>query len=253
VPRERDPKRAEAERLWLSSAGKLDLVQIAAQLQLSASTVRAWKSKDKWDSKLNGALQSNERSAPNHKERSERGTFVKGNQAALGNKGGHGGPRGNDKAVTHGFFQKHLPPEAMEIMQEIEAKSPIDMLWDNIMIQYTAIIRAQQIMFVKDREDKTKEMKKDMDIGTEYDIQHAWDKQATFLSAQSKAMSTLQSMIRQYEELLPDSLATEEQKARIALLKSKVPNKDGIDPNKQITALADLINNPAPERVLPDD
>lgn len=30
-------------------------------------------------------------------------------------------------------------------------------------------------------------------------------------------------------------------------------NKDKVDPNAQITALADLINNPAPERVMPDD
>lgn len=66
-------------------------------------------------------------------------------------------------------------------------------------------------------------------------------------------MSTLQSLIRQYEELLPESLATEEQKARIEVLKSKVPNKDGIDPQAQINALADLINNPAPERTLLDD
>jgi phage terminase small subunit len=48
-------------------------------------------------------------------------------------------------------------------------------------------------------------------------------------------------------------LMSEEEKARVELLKSKVPNKDGIDPNAQITALADLINNPAPERVIDDD
>lgn len=46
---------------------------------------------------------------------------------------------------------------------------------------------------------------------------------------------------------------SEEQKARIAVLKAKVPNKDTTDMNKQIVALADLINNPAPDRVIDDD
>ncbi|MNE91391.1 hypothetical protein D3C80_1889980 [compost metagenome] len=89
--------------------------------------------------------------------------------------------------------------------------------------------------------------------GEKREVQQAWDKQATFLQAQSRAMGTLQSLIRQYDELLRTELATDEQKARIEVLRSKVPNKDGIDPNAQITALADLINNPAPERVIDDD
>lgn len=46
---------------------------------------------------------------------------------------------------------------------------------------------------------------------------------------------------------------SEEQKARIEVLKSKVPNKDQTNINAQITALADLINNPAPDRVIDDD
>jgi len=39
-------------------------------------------------------------------------------------------------------------------------KNPIDILWENITIQYTAIIRAQQLMFVKYQEDTTKELRK---------------------------------------------------------------------------------------------
>lgn len=83
--------------------------------------------------------------------------------------------------------------------------------------------------------------------GERWEVQQAWDKQATFLQAQSRAMTTLQGLIKQYDELLNTELATKEQKARIEVLRSKVPNKDGVDPNAQITALADLINNPAPE------
>ncbi|MEC1762733.1 hypothetical protein P9E10_10365, partial [Bacillus subtilis] len=35
-----------------------------------------------------------------------------------------------------------------------------DMIWDQIQIQYAAILRAQKIMFVSDKEEMIKELKK---------------------------------------------------------------------------------------------
>ncbi|MNW63649.1 hypothetical protein D3C74_418740 [compost metagenome] len=102
---------------------------------------------------------------------------------------------GNSNAVTHGLFQKYLPPESLEIMEQFQRRSPLDIVWDNIMIQYTAIIRAQQIMYVKDRDDSTTtkiEEKSGNASGEKWEVQ-----QATFLQAQSRAMATLQSFIRQ--------------------------------------------------------
>src|SRR5690606_32467282 len=147
-----------------------------------------------------------------------------GNKNAVGNSGG-AAPVGNSNAVTHGFFQKYLPAESFEIMQQIETRSPLDMLCDNIMIQYTAIIRAQKIMFVNDRDDKTIERVEYKDgntIGEKWEVQQAWDKQATFLQAQSRAMSTLQSLIRQYEDLCKQGQADVEQQLRIAKLKGEI-------------------------------
>ncbi|MNO23026.1 hypothetical protein D3C76_128190 [compost metagenome] len=221
--------------------------EIAEKYGVSLNTVKSWKQRHGWQ---------RQKGAP-----SEKGVHTKkpgapsDNKNAVGNKGG-AAPVGNSNAVTHGFFQKYLPPESLEIMEQLQVKEPLDIVWDNIMIQYTAIIRAQQIMYVKDRDDMTTtkiEYKDGAVSGEKREVQQAWDKQATFLQAQSRAMGTLQSLIRQYDELLRTELATDEQKARIEVLRSKVPNKDGIDPNAQITALADLINNPAPERVIDDD
>ncbi|WP_309479159.1 hypothetical protein [Brevibacillus agri] len=111
-------------------------------------------------------------------------------------------------------------------MEQIETRSPLDMLWDNIVIQYTAIIRAQQIMFVRDQQDETRVLKKQKDGETsfeqEWEYQHAWDKQATFLQAQSRAMATLQSLIRQYDDMCNKGLATEEQRLRVEKLKLEV-------------------------------
>lgn len=56
-------------------------------------------------------------------------------------------------------------------MQAIEAKSPLDILWDQIMIQYTAIIRAQQIMYVRDRADMTKEKTMVSDTSDAWEVQ----------------------------------------------------------------------------------
>lgn len=161
----------------------------------------------------------------------------KGNKNAVGNDGG--APKGNSNAVTHGFFRKFFPNDALEIMEQIETRSPIDLLWDNIVIQYTAIIRAQQIMFVQDKEEMIKELKKRKyeihNVGTkeepmleemlteeEYEFQFSWDRHATFLNAQSRAMATLQSLIRQYEDMCNKGMATEEQRLRIEKLKGEI-------------------------------
>ncbi|AYB41528.1 hypothetical protein D5F52_09855 [Brevibacillus laterosporus] len=166
----------------------------------------------------------------------------KGNQNAIGNDGG--APAHNSNAVTHGFFRKYFPEETVEIMMEIETKSPIDMLWENIVIQYTAIVRAQRIMFVRNQDDETRVLKKKkpgmFGDEKEWEYQHAWDKQAKFLNAQSRAMATLQGLIKRYEEMLNSSLATEEQRLRVEKLKGEIAileHKASKDDNKPIEIL----------------
>jgi len=123
----------------------------------------------------------------------------------------------NTAAVKHGFFSKYLPQETLDIIEEIQEMSPADMIWDQIIIQYTAIVRAQRIMFVEDKHELIKELKKvkydvvaDPDVKgefkqianeEEYEFQFAWDRHATFLNAQSRAMSELRSLIKQFDEL----------------------------------------------------
>ena len=73
-------------------------------------------------------------------------------------------------------------------------------------------------------------------------VQQAWDKQANFLSAQARAQKTLDSMINRYEELLHKNwkLATKEQKARIAVLKSKITSET-VETEAQISAYMDKL------------
>ena len=120
-----------------------------------------------------------------------------------------------------------MPEETVSIIQEMPT-DPLDILWDQVQIAYAAIIRAQSIMYVRDRDDKTIEKvgHKDGETVTEerWEVQQAWDKHGNFLQAQARAQKTLEGLIKQYDELLHKNweLASEEQKARIAVLKSQV-------------------------------
>ncbi|PFB88867.1 hypothetical protein CN283_11255 [Bacillus thuringiensis] len=197
---------------------------IAEKHDVSVNTVKSWKTRYKWDRK--GVHTNNE------KVRTQKKTGAPiNNKNAVGNSGnknpkygnknavGHGPPKGNDNAVTHGFFRKHFPEDVADLAAEIMEKNPIDMLWENITIQYTAIIRAQRLMFVKDQEDMSREIKKETDMGTEYEIQFAWDKHANFLNAQSRAMSTLSSLIRDFDKL---ANIDDERRAKLNLMNAQI-------------------------------
>lgn len=212
----------------------LKLIEIANQLGVPEGTVRCWKNRYKWD---NATLQKDNRNVAKRKRGGQ-----PGNKNAVGNNGG--APIGNKNAEKHGFFAKWLPEETFEIFQEIQQKDPLDILWDNIMLQFTAIVRAQKIMFVKDQQDKTVEKIEEKDgnvIGERWEVQQAWDKHANFLQAQSRAMGELRSMIKQYDELLHANWekASEEQRLRISKLKYEVAQLSG--GNDGDTAIKDFL------------
>ena len=67
MPRARDPNRDKAFEIWKKYEGNITNREIAKQLDVPEKTVSGWKSKDKWNDKLNGVLQSKIRSTPNKK------------------------------------------------------------------------------------------------------------------------------------------------------------------------------------------
>ena len=85
--------------------------------------------------------------------------------------------------MKHGLFSRYLPEDTREIFYSLDTADPLDLLWDQIKLAYTAIMRAQQIMHVKDQKDKTVEKIEEKDgnvIGERWEVQQAWDKQASF-------------------------------------------------------------------------
>lgn len=220
-----DPRIESAKAMYL--AGQ-KLIDIANQLDLPEGTVRRWKCTHKWDNE-----RSDKKSERSHKRK--RG-------AQPGNHNSSGGPPGNRKAEKYGFFSKHLPEETVSIIQEMPT-DPLDVLWDQIQIAYAAIIRAQKIMYVRDREDKTIERvgeKRGKISGEEWEVQQAWDKHGEFLKSQARAQAELRSMIKQYDELLHKNwnLASEEQKARIDQIRAQTDKLTGN--NQEIEDMEDI-------------
>ena len=167
---------------------------IADKYGVSLNTVKSWKVRHKWDKK---SMHTKSEKVCTQKKKH-------GGQPGNKNAVGHGAPKRNKNAEKFGFFSKYLPEETVSIIQEMPA-DPLDVLWDQIQIAYAAIIRAQQIMYVRDRDDLTTTQIQDKngDSVTEerWEVQQAWDKQGNFLKAQARAQSELRSMIRQYKDL----------------------------------------------------
>ncbi|KOA78021.1 hypothetical protein ACR53_10695 [Bacillus stratosphericus] len=205
-----ESKHIQAQKDYVKGMKYKDL---AEKYGVSINTIKSWKKRHGWERK---------KCAPKEKSVHTKKGGQPGNKNAVGNSGG--APARNQNAKTHGFYSKHMPAEAFEIMQDIQEFSPVDLLWEQIQIQFTAIVRAQKIMFVESKNEMIKELKKARYVfhegdleeketeEEEYEFQFAWDRHATFLNAQSRAMGELRSLIKQF-----DNIAHETDERRLKL------------------------------------
>jgi uncharacterized protein YjcR len=217
LPKAKNAKADEALKLYRQG---LKLIEISKRLEVPEGTIRRWKHSYQWDS-----------------ERSEKAN-VRKRGAQPGNHNSSGAPPGNKRAEKYGFMSKYLPEETREIFDAIEKADPLDLLWDQIQLQYAAILRAQRIAYVKDQQDKTIEKVHEGNgttISETWTVQQAWDKQAAFMNAQSRAMAALANLIRHYESLLQERgvRVTEEQKLRLEKMRAETDLlKRGADPDQ---------------------
>lgn len=228
MARNRSPNRDKAFEIYKKHYGNITAKEIAAIICEKERNITEWKSKDKWKERYNP----------------EGGAPI-GNQNAIGNNGG--APSGNQNARTDGWYSKHYPTESKNIIKELQDAnaSPLEILWAQIATQWAVIVRAQKIMYVKDQDDLTKELKKlkvqNDSVGPkgskeiietyreeEYELQFSWDKQANFMNAQSRAMTTLANLLKRYDDMLHANwdTVTEEQKLRVDRLKIQIKNPE---------------------------
>lgn len=202
--------RDKAKEIWLKSKGAKPLVEIATELNKSSSTIRKWKSLDSWEDELKGSAPLNKRSAP-----------LKNNQNAVENKGG--APPKNQNAMSHGLFSKWLPDETKELLNAMQEQEASDMIWTSIEIQYAAIIRSQKIMYVGYNDshlDESSGWPSSSEGSSETKkVAYAYEQQASFLQAQSRAMGTLSSLIKQFVAIADEQ---DERKIKLELMQAQV-------------------------------
>ncbi|MED1936418.1 phage terminase small subunit [Bacillus subtilis] len=225
-------KHIQAQKDYVKGMKYKDL---AEKYGVSVNTIKSWKQRHGWERK---------KGAPTEKSvHTKKAGAPPGNKNALGNNGG--APQRNQNAVTHGFFSKFLPEETLEIMEEIQERSPADMIWDQIQIQYAAILRAQRIMFVQDKDDMTKVLKKEkpgmFGDEREWEFQFAWDRHATFLNAQSRAMGELRGLIKQFDQLAHEAderrLKLEQMRLNIEKAKKDIDGDNGNSQENEVAAM----------------
>jgi len=248
MARARSPARDKANQIYKDSEGKKLLKDIATELGVSDSQIRKWKNQDKWDDQMNGNA-TNAKGNVTNKKNALIATLNDGpldgsksfkNETARKKRSGNPKPvkrftERNTASLKHGLFSRYMPQETLDIMGMVEDSEPADLLWIQIQIQYAAIIRAQKIMFVESKEEMIKEIKKveQSEIGekVEYEFQFAWDRQATFLNAQSKAIGELRSSIKQFNEMAHDDderlLKLEQMRLGIDKTKAEIEKLNG--------------------------
>ncbi|GLF85273.1 hypothetical protein R51_03180 [Bacillus safensis] len=232
-------KHIQAQKDYVKGMKYKDL---AEKYGVSINTIKSWKKRHGWERK---------KGAPREKRVHTKKGGQPGNVNALGNSGG-AAPIRNQNAKTHGFYSRHMPAESFEIMQDIQEFLPVDLLWEQIQIQFTAIVRAQKIMFVENKDEMIKELKKKKSVVSdsadieeeEYEFQFAWDRHATFLNAQSRAMAELRSLIKQFE-----GLAHEKDERRLKLKQMRL----NIDRTKaEVERITDNKEDPTFEIIIKD-
>lgn len=231
MTRSRSPNRNRAFEIYKEHSGKITNKEIADMLNEKSNNIATWKKRDAWDKKVK-----------------RKGGAPKGNLNNLKN-GIYYNPIKHD---FPDFLKKYIPTTTQSIIKgTVESGvSLLDMLWTNIQFQFAAVVRSQKIMYVKNKKEMIKELKKSKiktksrstqktstdksEKEVEYEFQFAWDRQATFLKNQSRAMSELRNLIKQYDEMLHKNwdLATEEQKLRIEKLKAVVDKVKDNDKGK---------------------
>ena len=65
MARKRDPRRDQAKLIWIDSNGEKLLKDIAADLGVSDSQIRKWKSIDKWSKELKGNVTNDKSNVTN--------------------------------------------------------------------------------------------------------------------------------------------------------------------------------------------
>lgn len=199
MPRQRSQNRDKAFEIYRDHVGKIENRRIAEILCVPEKTVGGWKCKDKWDDKLNGVLQSEERSTPKGK----------GGQPGNQNAVGHGAPAGNINAVKHGAYQTiyadYLPAEEKQVYEQMPGEADLEAEIRLLRLKITRLLNRRETHFY------------DM-FGGKHDKELSEEEREAGILACTKQ---LEKLVRTQDIIRRQGLSEEEQRARIDKLRAE--------------------------------
>ncbi|PCD81987.1 hypothetical protein CNQ87_15375 [Lysinibacillus fusiformis] len=122
----------------------------------------------------------------------------------------------NRAAMIHGLRSKFLFDEQVEIMEALQDFDVVDQLWLQIELSFSAIIRAQKIMWVEDSFDHLKETSGyssgEGGSGETFKVIYAHERYESYITAQTRAFAEHRNLVKQFMDL-----TTEDDERRLKL------------------------------------
>lgn len=181
-----------ARELYLDSKKDLSLAEIARRVGRPASTVRGWKREEGWVRPANH--RKDDKPAP-----------------------------AEYRSIQHGLYG--VPKKVQGIMAAAQGLDEKTLLWEVILYQYASIVRAQELMYVRDGDDTRFLARGECGEGempAAYEPHAAWDRHAAFMQAQSRAVATFNNSLRAYQQLSVGAHTVDARAQQAKLLEQKV-------------------------------
>ncbi|AJK87675.1 MULTISPECIES: hypothetical protein [Lysinibacillus] len=143
----------------------------------------------------------------------------------------------NRAAMIHGLRSKFLFDEQVEIMEALQDFNVVDQLWLQIELSFSAIIRAQKIMWVEDSLDHLKETSGyssgEGGSGETFKVIYAHERYETYIKAQTRAFAEHRNLVKQFMDLTTEDderrLKLEQMKLNIDKTKAEIEKLDKKD------------------------
>lgn len=259
MARQRDPRRDEALKIFKQHNGDITNRAIAEQLDVPEKTISAWKSRDKW----NVVLQTNECSTTNETTNESEVVEVINDKppkkdGRVKKRSGNPNPQNqftkrNRAAMIHGLRSKFLFDEQVEIMEALQDFDVVDQLWLQIELSFSAIIRAQKIMWVEDPFDHLKETSGyssgEGGSGETFKVIYAHERYESYIKAQTRAFAEHRNLVKQFMDLTTEDderrLKLEQMQLNIDKTKAEISKIEQGDTNAQESEIAKMLRKMA--------
>lgn len=273
MARKRDPRRDEAKKIWLESNGEKQLKDIAAELNVSDSQIRKWKSIDKWSAELKGNVTNAKGNVTNQ------GGAPFGNQNAKGNKGNSRAspPKRNKNALKTGeyetIFYETLSDEEKDIYSNLN-NDPSFVLSEEIRLlkirqlrmmkrikqaesglNEEEIERLQQLRKIKtpiEKDGRKLEIKREVmqDVQVSRKIHRKIDDILSIEDSLTRISNQLAKAIKQMNELYITDYKTDLMKAQTEKIQAKIADIGGNNSGEEVEEWKQAVLNAANKRAV---